>query len=199
MRLLPMLLLSIGLLFSAGSASALSFELAPGCSNCEGVTGSLDITDNGGSFSVTLTLDSSGYTGSRLGFNQVGFGAIQNWTSVTLDSPPLTTTTAWSAPVEAVTAANSLCTHGTSSDKVCTYGFASFANGDEHVWKFTVVGGTLKTDEWHIGAQFANGAGTAVGKIISEDGAPGAAIPEPSAALVFGAGAIAAARSTRRR
>jgi hypothetical protein len=204
MRLLPTLLLGIFLLAPAGPAAALSFVLAPGCSSCEGVTGSLDITDNGGSFSVALTLDSSGYTGDRAGFNQVGFGAIQGWTSATLDFSPLTTTTAWSAPVEAVTAAQSLCTNGTSSDKLCTYGFADFSKGDLHVWRFTVTGGTLNVGpdaEWHIGAQFANSASRTAGKIISEYGSPngGPAIPEPSAALVFGLCAIVVARRARQR
>jgi len=199
MRMLPSLLLGLALLASAGSARALSFELAPGCSSCEGVTGSLDITDNGGSFSVTLTLDSSGYTGDRNGFNQVGFGAIKDWSSVSLDFSPVATTSAWSAPVEANTSSNGLCTTGTSSDKVCTAGFSDFGGSDVHVWKFTVTGGTLKSDEWHIGAQFANAAGPARGKIISEEGAPGSPIPEPSAAMIFGLCAMVVARSARRR
>lgn len=195
---LPMLLLALtSVLGLAGPARALTIDLAPGCGSCQGVTGSLSIVDEGGSFSVTLTLNSDGYTGDRTGFNQVGFGGISGWTSVSLVSSPLSTTTAWSAPVEANTSSNSLCTTGTSSDKICTHGFAVIAGGGDHVWKFTVVGGTLKTgeDAWHIGAQFANAAGTARGQIISESGTP---IPEPSAALVFGLCAALVARATRR-
>ena len=200
MRTLYTLLLGLSLLLSAASAQALGFDLAAGCSSCQGITGGLDIVDGGGSFSVTLTLNSDGYTGDRSGFNQVGFGAIQSWTSVTLDSAPASTTTAWSSPVEAVTAANSLCEVGTSSDKVCTFGFADITGGGDHVWKFTVTGGTLKVGpdaEWHIGAQFANGPGTARGQIISEEGTPGPPIPEPTAAMVFGICALVVARRTR--
>lgn len=200
MRWLSPLLLGLALVGLAGSARALSFDLAPGCGSCDGITGSLDITDNGGSFSVTLTLNSDGYSGGLGGFNQVGFGAIQGWSSVSLVSSPVSTTTAWSNPVEAVTAANDLCTKGTSSDKVCTHGFADITGGGDHVWEFTVTGGTLKLGpdaEWHIGAQFANAAGPAAGKIISEEGSPGPAIPEPSAALVFGVGALLVARMRR--
>jgi hypothetical protein len=198
MRMLPSLLLAVSL-FAAGPAAAISFQLLPGCGSCNGVTGSLDIVDNGGTFSVTLTLDSSGYLGSKDGFNQVGFGAIAGWSSVSLDSSPGTTTTAWSAPVEANTSAAGICTTGTSSDKVCTGGFADFGQGDVHVWKFTVTGGTLKQDEWHIGAQFADGPGRSAGSIISEEGTPGPSIPEPSAAVVFGLCAMVVARTSRRR
>lgn len=198
MLTLPKLLLVFAVFSFAGSARALSFDLAPGCSSCQGLTGSLAVVDEGASFAVTLTLNSDGYTGDRTGFNQVGFGAIQGWTSASLLSAPASTTTAWSAPVEAVTASNGLCSVGTSSDKVCSHGFADITGGGDHVWKFRVTGGTLKVGEgaeWHIGGQLANAAGAARGQILSESGNP---IPEPSAALVFGLCAALVARTTRR-
>jgi len=202
MRATLSLLLAIAALALAGPAQALSFDLAAGCATCQGLTGSLDITDQGGSFSVTLTLNSDGYGGSRIGLNQIGFGAIQDWTKVVLDSSPTSTTTAWSAPVEAATSANGLCSTGTSSDKVCSYGFAEITGGGDHIWHFTVTGGTLKLEPdatWHIGGQFANAAGATSGQIISEKGVPGSPVPEPTAAMVFGVCALLVARSTRRR
>ena len=72
-------------------------------SGCQGTTLELDVVDLGGSFDITLTINADAYTGSRLGFNQVGFLAIQNWTSVSLVSSP---TTGWSAPTAAVISSN---------------------------------------------------------------------------------------------
>lgn len=203
MRTFRTLFSSLSLLFLAASAQALTYHLPTGCGSCEGVTGSLAIIDDGGSFSVTLTLNTDSYTGTRTGFNQVGFGAIKNWTSVTLVSDPTSSSTPWASPVEANTSSNALCTNGTSSDKVCTHGFVDVQGGGNYVWKFQVIGGTLKTgpdDSWHIGAQFADRAGTARGKIISEAGsATSPPVPEPSAALIFSACVILISRNTRRR
>lgn len=131
MRMLRSLLVGMALLAFATGAEALTADLPDDCSSCAGLTGSLEIVDLGGSFSVTLTLNSDGYTGSRVGINQVGFGGIENWTSVSLISSPVSSTTAWANPVEAVTASNSLCTNGTSSDKICTHGFVNIMGGVE--------------------------------------------------------------------
>jgi hypothetical protein len=58
----------------------------------------------------------------------------------------------------------------------------------------------LKETPWHIGAQFANQAGGARGQILSEEGSPSTSpIPEPTAALIFGACVFAVSRSGRRR
>ncbi len=201
MRVLQSLVAGLALLSLAGGAQALTIDLPDPCETCRGLTGSLEIVDLGGSFSVTLTLNSDGYTGgaTRIGINQVGFGGIGGWSSVSLVSSPITATTAFSDPVEAVTAANSLCAVGTSSDKVCTHGFVTITGGGDFVWEFNVVGGTLKDTPWHIGAQFANQAGPTQGWILSEEGPSSSPIPEPTAALLFGVGMLAAARSGNRR
>jgi hypothetical protein len=182
----------------AVGADALTIELPTDCESCQGLTGSLEILDLGGSFSVTLTLNSDSYTGARDGINQVGFGGITGWSDVSLLSSPVSSTTAWSAPVEAVTSSNSLCTVGTSSDKVCTSGFVAITGGGDFVWEFAVEGGTLDAGAWHIGAQFSDLAGPARGQILSEGGSS-APIPEPVAALIFGVCLLAVSRSGRRR
>jgi hypothetical protein len=176
----------------ASGASALSITL-DNCDNqgCQGVTLFLDVTGSSAAYNVTLTINADSYTGTRLGLNQVGFKAISNWTSATLDSSP---TGAWAAPVEAVNSSNNLCLQGTSTDKVCTHGFVDITGGGDFTWAFTVVGGTLLDPlDWHIGGQFANGPGIAQGELIS------AAIPEPTAALVFALGFGIVIAAVRRR
>jgi len=168
----------------AGGASAASISLDD-CDDqgCQGVNLSLDVTEDGGAYHVTLTIDADGYTGTRLGLNQVGFKAISGWTGVTLDSYPVSSAGVWTDPVEAVNSSNNLCEKGTSSDKVCTSGFVDIMGGGDYTWVFTLTGSTLlDPSDWHIGGEFADGPGITQGQIIS------AAIPEPSAALVFSVG-----------
>ena len=198
MRTLRSLLAGLALLSFAGGAQALTVGLPDPCESCKGLTGSLEIVDLGGSFSVKLTLNSDGYTGgaTRTGLNQVGFGGIGGWSSVSLVSAP---TAGWAAPVGAPTSSNSLCTNGVGGGKVCTHGFVAITGGGDFVWEFNVVGGTLKDTPWHIGAQFAKEAGPTQGWILSEEGSPSSPIPEPTAALLFGVGVLAAARSGNRR
>jgi hypothetical protein len=193
---LSLLLSAILALAFASSAQGVSFFLSlDDCDadGCQGTTLFMQVDDLGGSFDITLKINADDYTGDRLGINQVGFGAIQGWTSVSLVSAP---TAGWADPVAAVTSSNSLCEVGGSSDKICTHGFVDITGGGDYSWAFNVVGGTLKQDEWHIGGQFANSAGPARGQIISSSGIP--VIPEPSAALVFGIGALIVAAGARR-
>jgi len=60
--------------------------------------------------------------------------------------------------------------------------------------------GTLITDtsNWHLGAQYADGQFRSAGRIISAESG-GTPVPEPTAALLFGLGAILVTRSVRRR
>jgi hypothetical protein len=156
---------------------------------CQGVTLSLEVTESGGTYHVTYTINADGYTGDRLGLNQVGFKTISNWKSVTLDSSPASSAVPWTNPVEAVNSSNNLCEKGTSSDKVCTSGFVDITGGGDYTWEFTLTGSTLLDPiDWHFGGQFADAPGTARGEIIS------AAIPEPSAALVFSLGLLVVGR-----
>jgi hypothetical protein len=170
----------------AGAASAAPITLDD-CDDqgCQGVTLSLEVTESGGTYHVTYTINADDYTGDRLGLNQVGFKTISDWTGVTLDSSPLSSTVAWADPLEAVNSSNNLCQKGTASDKVCTSGFVDITGGGDFTWEFTLTGSTLLDPiDWHFGGQFADGSGPTQGEIIS------AAIPEPSAALVFSLGLL---------
>jgi len=195
MRMLMLLmfvtLASMALARSAG-ASSIFIDNCDATGNCQGTTLSLTVNDNGdGTFDVALTINADNYSGTRLGLNQVGFGAIQNWTDVALDSAP---NGGWSKPIAADVSSAGLCATGSSSDKICTSGFVDITAGGDYKWEFTVTGGTVKpVSDWHIGGQFADSAAAIRGQIISAS----APIPEPSGAFVFGLGILLVARRTR--
>jgi hypothetical protein len=165
---------------------------------CDGSDLFLSVEEEaGGSWLVTYTIDTSAYTGSRSGLNQIGFKAVADWTDATLieADPDLAS---WSDPIEAPVNANSLCGNSKgNSSKVCSYGFVDITGGGQYTWKFRLEGGTLlDTADWHLGAQYADSAGATSGKIISTE--PGGTVPEPTGALLFGAGVVVL-RSARRR
>jgi len=193
----------LGFLTVAGASQAATSVLLDDCDafGCQGSTLFLSVADQGdGTWLATYTINTDGYSDSRTGFNQIGFKAVSGWSSATLLSAPNGTVN-WSSVLEAPINSNSLCANGSGNgDKLCIYSQNSHLNitgGGDFTWTFQIFGGTLKTDEWHLGAQYANAVGTATGKIISAEADP--AIPEPSAALLFGVGAILVTRRIRTR
>ena len=159
-----------------------------------------------GSFIVTYTINTNGLDtrgGSFTGLNQIGFLAIKDWTSVSLISAPNGVGN-WTDPIEAVIHSNALCTPSNGhSDKVCSStksNFLDMSGGGDFVWKFRVVGGTeLDTDEWHFSGQWTNRLGADQGQIISvgAGGPTPPAVPEPTAALLFGVGTLVVGGSLR--
>ncbi len=191
----------------AGSAQALQFaELTlDNCDSmgCAGSTLYLSVQEEpGGSWLVTYTINTDGYTGDKLGFNQIGFKAISGWTSGTVLSSPVGSMTDWNPIFDDPIASNSLCdTSNGDTDKVCIHGFVDITAGGDYTWTFRIDDGTLITDtsQWHLGAQYANGHYRARGHIISAEGPGGPTVPEPAAAMLFGLGALLVTRSARRR
>lgn len=185
---------------AAAQATSLTLDNCPG--GCEGADLTLDVTNQGnGTFKVLYSFDTTGYEDSiATSLVQVGFKVIKDYTSATLVSAPNGTTN-WSSPLEApVTSNGSPCSvGGNGTDKVCIYAknnLLDVTTDGVYTFEFLVVGGTeMDTSEWHFGGQWGDRL-VSRGKIIS-DGAP--AIPEPSAALLFGVGAVTVGRSLRRR
>jgi hypothetical protein len=205
MKRIMFTLLLFGFLFVARTSQAATSLLLDDCDafGCEGSTLFLSVADQGdGTWLATYTINTDGYTGSNTGFNQIGFKAVSGWTDASLLSAPNGTGN-WSSVKEAPINSNSQCsnTNG-NTDKLCIHSQNSHLNvtgGGDYTWIFQIVGGSLNTDEWHLGAQYANAVGPARGKIISAEGVPGPAIPEPSAALLFGVGALVVTRRVRSR
>jgi len=198
---------ALALVGFAGSAQALQFaELTLNdcdAMGCEGSTLYLSVQEEaGGSWLVTYTINTDGYTGDRLGFNQIGFKAISGWTSGTVLSSPVGSMTDWNPIFDDPIASNSLCdTSNGDTDKVCIHGFVDITAGGDYTWTFRIDDGTLITDtsQWHLGAQYANGHYRARGQILSAEGGGGPTVPEPAAAVLFGLGALLVTRSARRR
>jgi hypothetical protein len=191
---LAFLLLSLGA--SAQAASITSVAVSDcDADGCAGSDLFLSVEDEGsGSWLVTYRIDTAGYTGSRDGFNQIGFKAVSGWSQATL----LSADGVWSDPAESPIASNSSCskTKGNTS-KVCIFGYVDITGGGEYTWKLRLEGGDLlEEEEWHLGAQYANAPGTARGRIISTS--PAEAIPEPSAAVLFGVGFLVLRQARRR-
>jgi hypothetical protein len=193
----------------AGSAQALAFAETTlnNCDafGCEGSTLYLSVQEEvGGSFLVTYTINTTNYTGDRVGFNQIGFKAIDGWTTGTVLTYPAGSLTNWNPIYDDPIASNSLCdTSKGDTDKVCITGFVDITAGGDYTWTFRIDDGTLITDtaEWHLGAQYTplSEAGRARGKIISANGSGSPPMPEPTAALLFGLGAVLVLRSAQRR
>ncbi len=210
-RLALITLTALALAGFAGSAqAALIAETFGACEpgdGCDGSTLFLSIDDDGGSgnWIVTYTVNTDGYDDGKAGINQIGFKAIQGWDtslSYVLSSPtdPLDD---WNPIIESSTnsSIDGPCdpSVGNKNDKVCVSGFVDITGDGEYTWTFYIVGGTVMDDtsEWHLGGQYADGGGRATGKIWSTDGG-GTPVPEPTAALLFGLGAILVARRVPR-
>ncbi len=196
---------ALALIGFAGSAQALQFaELTlDDCDamGCEGSTLYLSVQEEaGGSWLVTYTINTDDYTGGLIGFNQIGFKAISDWTTGTVLSSPVGSITDWNPIYDDPIASNSLCdTSNGDTDKVCIHGFVDITAGGDYTWTFRIDDGTLITDtsEWHLGAQYANSRYRSRGHIISaEGGAP--PVPEPTAAVLFGLGALLVSRRLKR-
>jgi hypothetical protein len=208
----------------AGTAQAYDYQYAEltldNCDSmgCEGSTLFLSVQEvdtngtEGGSWEVTYTINTEDYTGDMSGFNQIGFKAISGWDVGMVTSYPDGSMAVnedgygpgpWEPVFEAPINSNSLCdnTSGNSS-KVCVAGFVTIDGLDDgnggltydYTWTFLIEGGTLMdVEEWHLGAQYANGPNRSKGLIISAE------VPEPTAAVLFGLGAILVTRRARRR
>jgi len=193
--------------FAGSAQAALIAETSGVCGptdGCDGSTITLSVDDDGGSgnWLVTYTINTDNYTGNDAGLNQVGFSAIDGWTSGTVLTSPVGSLTDWNPVIESPISANSLCDHTNgNTDKVCVSGFVNIEAGGDYTWTFLIEGGTLieDTSQWHLGGQYANGWFRSPGDVISTDGGGTPPVPEPTGAVLFGLGALLVTRSVRRR
>lgn len=214
---------ALALVGFAGSAQAallgeISFSAAE-CESmgCEGSSLYLKVEDTefyaaySTGFVITYTIDTGsssnlpGYTGSKTGFNQIGFKVIKDWDlsgNNEVIGYPSGSVDDWNPVFDDPIASGSECdTSSGDTDKVCLNGFVNIVDTPgEYTWVVYIEEGTLMdVDEWHLGAQYANSRyrteGSENGNIISTE----APVPEPTAAVLFGLGAILVARSARRR
>ncbi len=216
---------ALALVSFAGSAQAallgeISFSAAE-CESmgCEGSSLYLKVEDTAdyaaysSGYVITYTIDTTTYTGSKTGFNQIGFKVVTNWDldgNNEVISSPSNSYDNWEPVQDDPIASGSECdTSAGDTDKVCLNGFVNIkTTPGEYTWVVYLEEGTLMdVDEWHLGAQYANSrfrtyggkdSTNKNGNIISTDSI-GQPVPEPTAAVLFGLGAILVTRSVRRR
>jgi len=171
---------------------------------CDGSTLYLSVDDDGGSgnFIITYTVNTDNYIDLKDGINQVGFKVITGWDPLLSTVTGPTGSGSWSLVEATVNSSkDGPCDPnvGNKTDKVCSSGFVNITSDGEYTWEFYLVGGMLieSTEEWHLGGQYADGGGRAKGQIWSTSGSS-VPIPEPTAAVLFGLGAILVARHTQR-
>jgi hypothetical protein len=166
---------------------------------CDGASLKITIDDVGNDmFLVEYTVITDG-TQERDGLSQIGFLAIKDWDDAELLEAP-NGLSEWSDPVSAPVNANSSCSNVSKkhNKKLCIYGYVDTEKG-EYTWKFKFTGGYIVAEEdIHFGGEWADGPGPTQGKIISAN-LPGAAVPEPSAALVFALGTLIVGSRLKRR
>jgi hypothetical protein len=193
-------LLALFLLLIGTSASATSLSLTDCDSQgCEGSDVFLNVESaGGGNYNITLSLDSTGYYGNNDGVVQAGFKAIQGASSVSLVS---FSDGSWSTAKFAGINSNGLCSGGSEPGFVCTSGYANIETNKTYTWTFFVEGGTqLDVDSWAIKFQYCDSSDEVCrGHLLSAHSTGGAPVPEPSAALVFAVGLLAASSKLRRR
>jgi hypothetical protein len=178
-------LLAIGLVAVPANATVVEIE---GCPSCFGSTYELNIVGTGPSYTATLTIDTSGYTGPATHISAVNFKASSDVSSMTLTSAP-GGTAAWATGEANI--GNAGCGGG-GEGFVCSQDAAApgAALGGTLVWSWNFTPtGSLFPDLLgaHIGAKYNNASGTLNGQIMSEEFAQ---VPEPSTLLLLGTGLL---------
>jgi hypothetical protein len=162
----------------AGSAQAQQFAEVTlddcDASGCAGSSLYLSVEEEfSGSWIVTYTINTDNYFGVRPGLVQIGFKAIDGWTSGTVLSSPVGSETDWNPVSDDPIVNNSLCDFSIGvSSKVCIHGFVDITGGGDYTWIFRINDGALITDisQWQLGGQYADGHFLTIGTIISAGG-----------------------------
>jgi hypothetical protein len=200
--------------FAGSAQAALLGELdLDDCATCEGADLYIKVEDGATygytsgfviTYEITITAD---YYGTKDGMNQVGFKVIQDW-DVTGDNDVLSSPTdpidTWDPvfddPINVGSPNQEVCQTNSSDTTgwVCLNGYVDITTPGTYAWVVYLEEGTLMdVEDWGLGGQYANSRWRSLGNIISETGAE--PVPEPTAALLFGLGAILVTRSVRRR
>lgn len=176
------------LLLFAGSANAISIDCAT--AGCLGGSYTLDVVSNGGnSYTATYKIDTTGsYSVSATALNDAEFKVANNYTNIMLVSGPAGTTGAGPlggrGPI------------GSNASFIDISLSPTLSLGNTYEWQVSFDSTSLLDDsEWHVGARYTS-ATHRNGWVISETSSP---VPEPTSALLFGAGLVTVGTLTRRR
>ena len=168
---------------SADSASALTIDCAS--AGCLGGSYTLDVTETAPNlFLATYTVDTTGpFTVGATSLVDINIKVANEYLNPVLVSGP--SGSLLSGPL-----AGFGCS-GTNGSFLCVDLTPTLAVGGIYSWQIQ-FGASEILEEWHVGARYTSPTHVRGGWVISESGKSTNPIPEPSAALIFGAGILVA-------
>lgn len=176
-------------LLLAGSSGALTVDCAT--AGCIGGVYTLDVVSTGvDTYQATYTVDTSvAFSVNATFLEDLNFKVANDYSNVMLLSGPTGSFVAGPLTGQGC--------GGNNGSFVCVELAPELEVGNVHTWEIQFqTTGLIAEDEWHVGARYTSES-KRTGWVISEVGsAP--PVPEPTAALLFGAGLLVAARATRR-
>jgi hypothetical protein len=174
----------------AGSANALTIDCAD--AGCIGGTYTLDIISTGlDTYAATYTIDTSGvFDVAATTLNDVEFKVSNDYSDIFLSSGP-------SGSVVGGPLSGNGC-NGNNDTFICVDLTPDLSIGGVYVWDITFSSTALIDEsDWHVGARYT-APDHQSGWVISESSGA-APVPEPTAALLFGAGLLATGIGFRNR
>jgi hypothetical protein len=187
-RILFSYLFSIALLGTVGSAGAATIDCMD--AGCLGGVYTLDITSVGGdSYLATYTIDTSGtFNVAATTLNDAEFKVANDYSNVSVLSGP-------SGVVRDGPLSGRGCV-GSNETFLCVDLDPELEIGGVYSWEIQFDStAILYESEWHIGARYTSPSHQ-TGWVISETGS--SPVPEPTSALLLGAGLLAASAGIRR-
>lgn len=193
MRLRLSLVTFLSILFAlAVSSSASAAIIDCSTAGCLGGVYELDVERTGDNqYTATYTIDTTGdFDVNALYLNEVEFKVANRYADVSVMSGP--DGALMSGPLS-----GRGCQGNGNAGFICLDLTPQLDVGDVYTWEITFSAREiLDESEWHVGARYTNDRHRR-GWVISES--PATAIPEPAAAVLFGAGIVAAGSASRRR
>lgn len=185
-----LLALGLGLGFAAvDSASALTIDCAS--AGCLGGSYTLDVSETAPDiYLATYTVDTTGsFTVNATSLVDINIKVANEYLNPILVSGP--TGSLLSGPLTGYGCS------GTNGGFLCVDLAPNLAVGGVYSWQIQ-FGASEILEEWHVGARYTSSSRVQGGWVISESGKSTNPIPEPSAALIFGAGMLVASGLVKR-
>lgn len=185
--LFSILFVAASVTLGTGSASALTIDCAT--AGCIGGVYDLGVTSLGGdTYLATYSIDTSVDFDVPAEFlNEIEFKVANDYANVSVLSGP--------SGIVAAGPLNGRGCNGNNGTFVCFDVDPNLSLGSTYTWSVQFDSSAILDEaDWHIGARYTN-ARHRQGWVISET----APIPEPGAAMLFGAGLVAVHTASRKR
>jgi len=174
---------------AADSASALTIDCAS--AGCLGGSYTLDVSETAPDiYLATYTVDTTGpFTVGATSLVDINIKVANAYLNPILVSGP--TGSLLSGPLTGYGCS------GTNGGFLCVDLTPNLARGGVYTWQIQ-FGASEILEEWHVGARYTSPTHVRGGWVISESAKSSSPVPEPSAALIFGAGMLIASGLVKR-